>query len=77
MALRFAAQFTSRSSGSLHAGECLGVISRAPFRFATAKGFAEEGSPAMHSNNLLAVELESENDAAWRIIPTFSSPISI
>jgi hypothetical protein len=75
-ALRFVAQFISRSSGSMHAGECLGVIFRAPFRFATAKGFAEKGSPSMHSNNPLAVELESENDAACEnLSPTFSSLI--
>jgi hypothetical protein len=77
-ALRFAAQLISRSSGSMRAGECLGFISRAPILFATAKGFSEEGSPFMHSNNPLAVELESENDAAYENLPpTFSSPTSI
>jgi hypothetical protein len=77
-ALRFPAQFISRSSGSMHAGECLGFIFRAPFRFAAAKGFAEKGSPSVHSNNPLAVELESENDAACENLhTTFSSLTSI
>jgi hypothetical protein len=62
----------------MHAGECLGFISRVPILFATAKGFVEEGSPSMHSNNPLAVELESENDMACENLPpTFSLLISI
>jgi hypothetical protein len=61
----------------MHAGECLGFISRAPIRFATAKGL-EEGSPSMNSNNPVAAKLESENDAACGIyLQPFSSLTSI
>jgi hypothetical protein len=38
--------------------------SRASIRFATAKVLEEGFRESMHSNNPLAVELESENDAA-------------
>jgi hypothetical protein len=38
-----------------------------PNSFRDREGFAEEDSPSMHSNNPLAVELESENDAASKI----------
>jgi hypothetical protein len=40
---------------------------RCPNSFRGREGFCGEGSPSMHSNNPLAVELESENDAACEI----------
>jgi hypothetical protein len=63
----------------MHGGECPGFIPVPQFVLQARRRFADEGfHDSMISNNPLAVELETENDAPWEFFnPTFSSLPSI
>jgi hypothetical protein len=47
----------------VHAGECIGIIPVPQFRFALQTLFRRKSSSPLNSNNPLAVEPETENDA--------------